>query len=731
MQKRMRFDQLPRQRFVSGQLSVLMRVAYTLTALVCLVGWSGTLTARVQAAEPAKISPHLARQLKAVMEVKRSLTPTQQKMDTSLLMLMKQRRGEAVPFVPRGIEVADDGTVVVDIQCPVTDKMTEAIEAMGGEVLSRQPRYDTVRASVPVLQLETLASKSVVRAVRYPIPWVTRRGSTVTEGDVAHRADEARSTFGLDGSGGKACAISDGVDDLAARQAAGELPQNVEVLEGQQGTGSEGTALMEIVYDMAGGATLGFATALPNEQQYATNIRRLRDEMNCDVIYDDVGYLGQSPFQAGIISAAVADVVADGAVYLSAAGNDGSAAKGTSGTYEGDFFDSGVTFEELFPGLPIDGSLHDFDEGLNGAKIANQILTGGLATVLHWSDPLGESFNDYDLCMTDADLRQLVACSIFVQDGEGDPIEFIPFAEEGDQVLIINYLGTQEPRFLHLQTFEGILERGTSGSIFGHPGLDEAIAVGAADVRQTNGGPFTEDTEVENFSSDGPRRAFFEADGTPFTPGNLSSTGGVVRQKPDVTAADGVSTTTPRFTTFFGTSAGVPHAAAAAVLLKDADPEITAQEIEDVLEASAIDIEFPGDDDISGAGIIDAFSAVEDILDDDGDGTELINDALEILDLNTAFDPYDDRAPAGVFTIKSLFANVSTASISDIFFEVDTLTGGNMLLNADGGPGGEGSRISVLGHVNAGETLNMDFEIGLQQASPFRFFVDAFGRMNE
>lgn len=731
MQEPMRFDQPSGRRHVSGQSSILTRVSYALTALACLVGLSGTLPSRVQA-ESAKISPNLARQLKAVMEEKQSRTPAQQKMDTSLLMLMKQQRGESVPFVPRGVEVANDGTVVVDIRCPVTDKMTEAIEAMGGEVLSRHPRYDTVRASVPVLQLETLASKSVVRAIRHPIPWVTRGGSTVTEGDAAHRADEARTTFGLDGSGVKACAISDGVDDLAARQAAGELPQNVEVLEGQEGQGSEGTALMEIVYDMAGGATLGFATALPNEQQYATNIRRLRDEMNCDVIYDDVGYLGQSPFQAGIVSAAVEDVVADGAVYLSAAGNDGSAAKGTSSTYEGDFFDSGVTFEELFPGLPISGSLHDFDEGLNGAKIANQILMGGgLATVLHWSDPLGESFNDYDLCITDADLRRLVACSSFIQNGDDDPIEFVPFAEEGDQVLIINYLGIQEERFLHLQTFEAILERGTSGNIFGHPGLDAAIAVGAADVSQANGGPFTEDAEVENFSSDGPRRRFFEADGTPFTPGNLSSTGGVVRQKPDVTGADGVSTTTPDFTTFFGTSAGVPHAAAAAVLLKDADPEITAQEIEDVLEGSAIDIEFPGDDDISGAGIIDAFGAVEDILGDDGDGTELINDALEVLDLDTAFDPDDDRAPAGVFTIESVFANVSTASISDIFFEVDTLTGGNEVLNADGGPGGEGSQISVPGEVDTNDNFGVDFEIGLQQASPFRFFVDAFGRINE
>ena len=36
-----------------------------------------------------------------------------------------------------------------------------------------------------------------------------------------------------------------------------------------------------------------------------------------------------------------------------------------------------------------------------------------------------------------------------------------------------------------------------------------------------------------------------DADGTPITPGDFSATGGLVRQKPDITAADGVSIITP------------------------------------------------------------------------------------------------------------------------------------------------------------------------------------------
>jgi peptide/nickel transport system substrate-binding protein len=50
-------------------------------------------------------------------------------------------------------------------------------------------------------------------------------------------------------------------------------------------------------------------------------------------------------------------------------------------------------------------------------------------------------------------------------------------------------------------------------------------------------------------------------DGTPITPGNYSSAGGAVRQKPQITAADGVSTSLADFTPFFGTSAAAPNAA--------------------------------------------------------------------------------------------------------------------------------------------------------------------------
>ena len=82
------------------------------------------------------------------------------------------------------------------------------------------------------------------------------------------------------------------------------------------------------------------------------------------------------------------------------------------------------------------------------------------------------------------------------------------------------------------------------------------------------------------FSSDGPRRVFFDRDGNEYTPGNLSSTGGQVRRKPTLTAADGVSTLDVAGgfdgQPFYGTSAAGPHAAAIAALALSNNPETPA-----------------------------------------------------------------------------------------------------------------------------------------------------------
>src|SRR5262249_30986239 len=92
-----------------------------------------------------------------------------------------------------------------------------------------------------------------------------------TSGDIAHKANVERSTLGFDGTGVKVGVLSDGVQSVATLQGLGDLPA-VTVVPGQAGSGDEGTAILEIIYDLAPGAQLFFATAFGGPQQMAQNI---------------------------------------------------------------------------------------------------------------------------------------------------------------------------------------------------------------------------------------------------------------------------------------------------------------------------------------------------------------------------------------------------------------------------------------------------------------------------
>ena len=158
-------------------------------------------------------------------------------------------------------------------------------------------------------------------------------------GDVTHRANLARGVFHTTGAGIKIGVLSNGVANLAASQALGDLGA-VTVLPGQAGTGDEGTAMLEIVHDLAPNAQLYFATANTGITVFAQNIRDLRTA-GCDIIVDDVFYFVETPFQdgqtapsntnGGVVTQAVNDVTAAGAMYFSSAGNSGNVDQGTAG----------------------------------------------------------------------------------------------------------------------------------------------------------------------------------------------------------------------------------------------------------------------------------------------------------------------------------------------------------------------------------------------------------------
>ena len=457
-------------------------------------------------------------------------------------------------------------------------------------------------------------------------------GSVDSEGDTAHRANLVRSTFGTTGAGLKIGVLSDSIDDtsgsFAAAVASGDVSP-VTVLPGQAGTpglngAGEGLAMLEIVHDLAPDAQLYFATAFTSAASFATNIRDLRTA-GCDIIIDDVAYFNEAVFQDGAIAQAVNDVTASGALYFSSAGNSdylGSQAPNSSGVWEGNFFDSGVSVSTLKPTTYTKtGTFHNF-AGVTGATGTQNPLYAfsSRPAYLFWSDPYGASSNDYDLFYTNAAGTSISSAGTNTQNGTQDPYESVTAATTGRRFLVVK-AASAATRFLHLTLNRNLFYSSTlpyyatNGQTSGHASAVDAYCVAASPAVSPGPfpGTFSTTSPVEIFTSDGPRRIFYNANGTAITPGNFLATGGTVRLKPDVTAADGVTTTLPStsgLNPFYGTSAAAPHAGAIAALLKSYNPALSTGQIRGLLTSTAIDIRAAGYDNVSGYGIVDPYTTI-------------------------------------------------------------------------------------------------------------------------
>lgn len=400
-----------------------------LSALVSGMVWQAVSSARaiVSAQDTSKISDSALRQIEALVNEKESRTTAQQKLDSQLLYAIKMHRSENIAAGVSKLEVKVDmdaqEKTVVDIAAMIDDALLETLRAVGGEIINSFPEYHSLRASIPLTQLETIAALPQVRFIQpkqkarflrqvtrsgylvdpatWPVlspsfadradrvrtrlsdalPRLTRGqniGSKTSEGDTTHRAAAGRAMFGVNGAGVKIGVLSAGAASLTASQSSGNLPSNVTILPGQAGPSNddEGTAMLEIIYDLAPGAQLFFATGNNGAASFAQNIRDLR-AAGCDIIVDDIGYIAESPFQDGqapgivsstfgsIIAQAVNDVTADGALYFSAGGNDGNKKNGTATVWQGDFVDGGASPLSQLAG----GTVNDFGSGQTGGLI--------------------------------------------------------------------------------------------------------------------------------------------------------------------------------------------------------------------------------------------------------------------------------------------------------------------------------------------------------------------------
>lgn len=106
---------------------------------------------------------------------RKAATPAEAKLDSRLLAAVDRlRAGESASPARDALERDAGRRVLVDIRAEVTPGLLDAIEAVGGGVVSHFARYDAIRAWAPVAAFIPLAERDDVRGIRPADRPVTR-----------------------------------------------------------------------------------------------------------------------------------------------------------------------------------------------------------------------------------------------------------------------------------------------------------------------------------------------------------------------------------------------------------------------------------------------------------------------------------------------------------------------------------------------------------------------------
>ncbi|MCA9054376.1 MAG: Ig-like domain-containing protein, partial [Planctomycetaceae bacterium] len=518
------------------------------------------------------------------------------------------------------LTVDTEGRVGVRINAGNVTALLPSLADLGFVVQQSLPDRHLVEGFLPIASLgliDSLAPAGLLGVMPIFRP-LTSAGAVTSQADVVLETNRVRSSLptGYDGSGLIVGVLSDSYDTSTSTTihaandiATGDLPAaGVNVLkEGPADSSDEGRAMLQLIHDLAPGAGLAFASAFFGEADFAQQIRDLADPTmgNADVIVDDVVYFAEPYFQDGIVAQAVDDVVLNrGVSYFSSAGNQSTNAwESTSVSFAADSGGFAGSFIDFNPGAGVD---------------TRQLITLGngqrFTPSLQWDDPfytVNGVDTDLDVVLVIAGTTTIVAVSVDDNPSNQTPSELLSFTNSSGstqqyELLIQRFSGPSPTRVKYVNFgSSGVISEFNTNSPTVSP---HAAAVNGAGVAAAFYG---DQTTPESFTSQGPTTILFQANGTRLlTP--------QVRQSVRFTATDGTDTTffggsdndVSGFPNFFGTSAAAPHAAAVAALIKQANPGFTAAQIYDRMATTALDIGAAGYDNVTGAGLINAYDAV-------------------------------------------------------------------------------------------------------------------------
>ncbi|CAN0417481.1 unnamed protein product [Pylaiella littoralis] len=523
--------------------------------------------------------------------------PCEKKLPFELWTLMKAEGSAQNPDAQhvRGDCIQSRDVDLVELITPKGYVISDGVAAAPGDVVGETEHAITYEGATAATFEAFCDDDGITRVVRIDVAleayrpsskkYLRRLQATTSQAGQAHQVAEliaGLSDIGCTRTTGEdqtVCVVSNSFDAngaAASLQASGDLPVVEVVKDIPAGTKAtdEGSAMTELIYDIARGASYKFNSGFTGMQALADDMGVLANNEACDVIIDDVIYFREPAFRDGVIAEAV-DAAADGGTLcFSSAGNDWSGWRFDSN------FECTAEFVATFPsGSTACGSTsvasHVFQPNLGAASVYRYLWefspTRKKETIyVHWDEDVG-TVEDVLIVVyvQDVGTEDLTFYSSADEVSGGNALEFIQFeprltsdGEVDESVVyflqIIHFeagLDDLAGQFLMAST-EGITGK-SDGSMRGHACASNCVAVAAMAWTKGGGvdGAFEdpESSSVDNFSSRGP-----------------CVVSGEVRNKPTTCAADGVSVSTPGFDNFFGTSASAAVAAAIATIVRAA-----------------------------------------------------------------------------------------------------------------------------------------------------------------
>ena len=431
--------------------------------------------------------------------------------------------------------------------------VSKVINSLDGEIVSAGRNIGYIICRIHIKTLRKLISLSSVVSIKI-VPGPEYR--TITSAGFSQlKADSVQLQYVAYGDGVKVGVISDGVDNWTNARDNYELDQ-ITVLN--PGTGNEGTAILEIVHDLAPHASLYFYSGGYSYLEFSQAIKSL-DSIGCKIIVDDIGFQDEPYFtdEDDTLGASIRNFIWHGGVFVSAAGNYNRSVNNDPAGYS------------IYSGITNIGA-DNYNIFANGQTFLDFTVKPNSFQLIdfEWATSWKHPTSDYDLYIYDQN-GLLLQSSLIRQSlsGNNPPREELFFYNPESyaqvyKVYIKYYSGDYASVDYKIKCNAkfGIMDNSSSDNklIYGHPGYPNVIGVAAYDAETPN--------QLAVYSSGGPLK-MYSTDLNQWT----------IQQTPFITATSGVKTFVgsqgywkyqdgTNVDPFYGTSAAAPHIAAIAAL---------------------------------------------------------------------------------------------------------------------------------------------------------------------